>query len=179
MRKMNKALIQRLTEGNRRYCLNSDREGREQTALHGQKPWAIVVACSDSRVIPEEIFDVSLGELFVIRVAGNVLDNHQLGSIEYAAAHLGCGLVIVLGHTRCGAVDAAMHHDPDGYIRFITDEIADAIADEQDEAQACRLNALHSVRRIEESLEIRHQEDEGLRVCAALYHVDTGAVEFL
>ena len=73
-----------------------------------------------------------------------------------------------------------MRHDPEGFIRFITDEISLAIADEQDEEAACRLNALHSVKRIEESLQIRHQEeDEGLKVCAALYHVDTGAVEFV
>ena len=96
--------IEHLLAGNRRYRESSDAALRERTAVHGQQPWAIVVACSDSRVIPEEIFSADLGELFVIRVAGNVLDNHQLGSIEYAAAHLGCSLVLVLGHTRCGAV---------------------------------------------------------------------------
>ena len=81
--------IERLLAGNRRYRESSDAALREQTAVHGQHPRAIVIACSDARVIPEEIFDAVLGELFVIRVAGNVLDNHQLGSIEYAAAHLG------------------------------------------------------------------------------------------
>lgn len=171
--------IEHLLAGNRRYRESSDAALRERTAVHGQHPRTIVVACSDARVIPEEIFSAELGELFVIRVAGNVLDNHQLGSIEYAASHLGAKLLVVLGHTRCGAVDAAMHHDPEGFIRFITDEISLAIADEQDEEAACRLNALHSVKRIEESLEIRHQEEAGLRVCAALYHVDTGAVEFV
>ena len=177
--------LKRLTRGNEAYCAGAHTIGdtsaqiRLHTAAHGQQPYAIVIACSDSRVIPEAIFDAGIGELFVIRVAGNVIDNHQLGSIEYAASHLGAKLIVVLGHTRCGAVDAAMHHDPDGYIRFITDEIADAIADEQDEETACRLNALHSVVRIEESLEIRRQERDGLRLCAALYHVDTGAVEFL
>ena len=177
--------LERLRRGNAAYRAGKHTIGdtgaqiRLHTAEHGQQPYAIVIACSDSRVIPEAIFDAGVGELFVIRVAGNVIDNHQLGSIEYAASHLGAKLLVVLGHTRCGAVDAAMHHDPEGFIRFITDEISLAIADEQDEETACRLNALHSVRRIEESLEIRHQEDEGLRVCAALYHVDTGAVEFV
>ena len=178
MRKMNKALIQRLTEGNRRYCLNSDREGREQTALHGQKPWAIVVACSDSRVIPEEIFDVSLGELFVIRVAGNVLDNHQLGSIEYAAAHLGCGLVIVLGHTRCGAVDATLHGESDGFIRYITDEIAAAIGEERDPLRACEKNVLHAVERIRHEF-AEHEEIENVTVHGAVYDVLDGTVRFL
>ena len=175
----------RLKRGNAAYCAGAHTIGdtgaqiRLHTAEHGQQPYAIVIACSDSRVIPEAIFDAGIGELFVIRVAGNVIDNHQLGSIEYAASHLGAKLLVVLGHTRCGAVDAAMHHDPEGFIRFITDEISLAIADEQDEEAACRLNALHSVKRIEESLEIHHQEEAGLRVCAALYHVDTGAVEFV
>ena len=181
----NPDIIEKLKKGNALYMESRRSEGdispelRRRTADVGQHPYAIVITCSDSRVIPEAVFSAGIGELFVIRVAGNVIDNHQLGSIEYAASHLGAKLLVVLGHTRCGAVDAAMHHDPEGYIRFITDEIALAIADEQDEEEACRRNALHSVRRIEESLEIRHQEADGLKVCAALYHVDSGAVEFL
>ena len=98
-----------------------------------------------------------------------------LAALGVALVRLALGALNWMG----GAVDAAMHHDPEGFIRFITDEISLAIADEQDEEAACRLNALHSVKRIEESLEIRHQEEAGLRVCAALYHVDTGAVEFV
>ena len=81
---------ERLIEGNRSYLATSDQTIREQTAVNGQHPFAIVICCSDSRVIPEQIFSASIGELFVNRVAGNVLDKHQLGSIEYAAAHLDC-----------------------------------------------------------------------------------------
>ena len=81
---------ERMMEGNRRYRAGSDETRWLDTAENGQHPWAIVVCCSDSRVIPEKIFDVGLGDLFVIRVAGNVLDRHQLGSIEYAAGHLDC-----------------------------------------------------------------------------------------
>lgn len=106
--------------------------------------------CFDSRVIPEHIFSAGIGELFVIRLAGNVIDDHQLGSIEYAAGHLGCKLVVVLGHTHCGAVDAAIHHQPEGYIKYITDEIKKAIGDET-----------------------------GLRVVGAMYHIEDGSVEFL
>ena len=73
------------------------------SAAEGQKPYAIVISCSDSRVIPEAIFSAGIGDLFVIRVVGNVLDNHQLGSIEYAAEHLGVKLIVMLGHTGCGA----------------------------------------------------------------------------
>ena len=90
-----KEAIQKLKEGNQKYLEakagtgDISKELRQQTAEHGQSPYAIIIACSDSRVIPESIFSAGIGELFVIRVAGNVLDNHQLGSIEYAAAHLG------------------------------------------------------------------------------------------
>ena len=146
-------LIARLNEGNRRY-LRGETFGdvsaavRQETAEHGQHPGAIVIACSDSRVIPEAVFSAGIGELFVIRVAGNVLDNHQLGSIEYAAAHLHCPLILVLGHTGCGAVAAALHGETGGFIRYITDEIRLAIAQEQDADRACELNVEHAVESI-------------------------------
>lgn len=178
--------LARLREGNVRYLQAERGMGdvsptlRQATFENGQHPYAIVLACSDSRVIPEAIFSAGIGELFVIRVAGNVVDNHQLGSIEYAEDHLGCNLVVVLGHTACGAVDAAMHHEPYGTVKFITDEIAEAIGSETDEAAACLANVAHSVRRIEESRKVRADEAEyGLRVMGALYHTDSGKVEFL
>lgn len=176
--------LDRLKEGNLRYMAGR-RIGdvsparREQTLAAGQRPFAVIVTCSDSRVIPEVIFSAGIGDLFIIRIAGNVIDDHQLGSIEYAVEHLGCGLVVVLGHTHCGAVDAAIHHEPSGYIRFITDEIAKAIGAEQDGERACRLNALFSKAAIERSLQI--QEDErayGLRVEAAMYRLEDGSVSF-
>ena len=178
--------LERLRSGNQRYLNAQVAEGdvspalRQATFANGQQPYAIVLACSDSRVIPEAIFSAGIGELFVIRVAGNVVDNHQLGSIEYAEDHLGCNLVVVLGHTACGAVDAAIHHEPYGTVKFITDEIAEAIGSERNEEAACLANVAHSVRRIEESRKVRADEAEhGLRVVGALYHTDTGEVEFL
>ena len=178
--------MERLRAGNARYleqgCWRGDvsPERRRTTWLNGQKPWAIVVTCSDSRVIPEAIFDAGIGELFVIRVAGNVMDDHQLGSIEYAADHLGTPLVLVLGHTHCGAVEAAMHHDPSGYIKFITDEIRRGIGDATDAGEACRRNVRHSVAVIESSLEIRREESErGLRVIGGVYRIEDGRVTFL
>lgn len=170
--------IERLLAGNRRYRESSDAALRERTAVHGQHPRAIVVACPDARVIPEEIFDAVLGELFVIRVAGNVLDNHQLGSIEYAAAHLGCPLVIVLGHTRCGAVGAALHGESDGFIRYITDEIAAAIGEERDPLRACEKNVLHAVGRIRHEF-AAHPEIENVSVRGAVYDVLDGSVRFV
>ncbi len=177
--------LEKLKAGNGRYldAVTSggdiSRKQREKTFKEGQAPYAVIVTCSDSRVIPESIFDAGIGELFVIRVAGNVMDNHQLGSVEYAAEHLGCRLVVVLGHNHCGAVDAAINHDPEGYIKFITDEIRKAIGDETDDYKACCLNVRHSLQIIEESLEIRHEEELGLKVCGALYHLEDGSVEFL
>lgn len=178
--------VSRLQAGNKKYiasmqCIGDTSQGRrEKTLSEGQRPFAVIVACSDSRVIPEAIFSAGIGDLFVIRIAGNVMDDHQLGSIEYAAEHLGCSLVVVLGHTRCGAVEAAMNHEPDGYIKFITDEIVKAIGDETDEYRACCLNVLHSKAVIEASLQIQQDEREyGLKVVGAMYRLEDGAVEFL
>ena len=178
--------VEKLKEGNEKYLetLNGmgdvSKGSRMRTYLHGQHPYAIVVTCSDSRVIPESIFSAGIGDLFVIRLAGNVIDDHQLGSIEYAAGHLGCRLIVVMGHTHCGAVDAAMNSDPEGYIKFITDEIKRAIGDEKDERRACEKNVWQSIQMIEHSLEIHHIEDEiGLRVVGAMYDIETGKVEFI
>lgn len=178
--------VEKLKEGNEKYMdtVNGmgdvSKESRMRTYLHGQHPYAIVVTCSDSRVIPESIFSAGIGDLFVIRLAGNVIDDHQLGSIEYAAGHLGCRLIVVLGHTHCGAVDAAMNSDPEGYIKFITNEIKRAIGDEKDERKACEKNVWQSIQMIEHSLEIHHIEDEiGLRVVGAMYDIETGEVEFM
>ena len=178
--------VEKLKEGNEKYLEtltgmgDVSKESRMRTYLHGQHPYAIVVTCSDSRVIPESIFSAGIGDLFVIRLAGNVIDDHQLGSIEYAAGHLGCRLIVVLGHTHCGAVDAAMNSDPEGYIKFITDGIKRAIGDEKDERKACEKNVWQSIQMIEHSLEIHHIEDEiGLRVVGAMYDIETGKVEFM
>ena len=106
--------LQKLMDGNKRYVENkptnssrSDAHSRSGLA-HSQKPYAIILTCSDSRVPPELIFDMGLGEIFVIRTAGNVSDLIVLGSIEYAAEHLGSPLIMVLGHERCGAVKATV-----------------------------------------------------------------------
>ena len=177
---------ERLIAGNQRYVGSNELrndvspENLLRYCKNGQQPYAIIITCSDSRVVPELIFSAGIGDLFVIRVAGNVIDSHQLGSIEYAAEHLGTGLIVVLGHDRCGAVDAAMNHEPDGYIRYITDEIVKAIGDEKDEVKACCLNVKHSCEIIEHSLQIQKDEREyGLKVLGAIYHLESGGVEFL
>lgn len=174
----------KLVEGNERYVASraASLDASEvvlNESVHGQKPYAVIIACSDSRVIPEAIFSAGIGDLFVIRVAGNVIDTHQLGSIEYAAEHLGTRLVVVLGHDHCGAVDAALHHQNSGYIKRITDVILEAVGDERDELKACCLNVANSCRMIENSLNIRNDDEEGLKVVGAVYHLGSGAVEFI
>ncbi len=176
--------LEKLKEGNKRYLTSDTNPGdispkiRQVTCDEGQSPYAIVVTCSDSRVIPEGIFSAGIGELFVIRVAGNVMDNHQIGSVEYAADHLGSKLVVVLGHTNCGAVGAAISSAPEGFVKTITDEICKAIGDEKDAYKACCLNVERSVSVVKESLS-EMVEKGGLKVCGAVYHIDNGEVEFL
>ena len=182
----NRTLLNRLTEGNRQFLGAASPIGdvspavRLHTAENGQKPYAIVLACSDSRVMPESIFSAGLGELFVIRVAGNVLDDHQLGSIEYAAAHLDCRMIIVLGHTGCGAVRAALAGEVDGFTQYITDEILLAVGDEKDEERACRLNVQHAVETIKREF-AAHPEipSAELDIVGAVYDIAAGAVHWL
>lgn len=125
--------LQKLIEGNKRFSLsksvhpNQNRE-RRQELVKGQKPFAVVVGCSDSRIPPEIIFDQGLGDLFVIRVAGNIVDDVALGSIEYAVDHLGTNLIVVLGHSKCGAVTATIQGGvPHGHVGSIMEAIKPAI----------------------------------------------------
>lgn len=171
--------MRRLKEGNAAYlnartgCGDVSPEIRLHTVKSGQKPYAVIIACSDSRVIPEYIFSAGIGDLFVIRVAGNVIDNNQLGSIEYAVGHLGCKLAVVLGHTFCGAVGASMQPNG-GFVKFITDEIRLAVGAEKDGFRASVLNAKHSVAKIKE---LMHYID-GLQIVGAIYDTESGKVEF-
>ena len=182
---MEHTLIEHLRAGNRRY-LAGEAAGdvsaavRMETAEHGQHPRAIIIACSDSRVIPEAIFNAGIGELFTIRVAGNVLDRHQLGSIEYAAAHLHCPLILVLGHTGCGAVSAALSGGGEGYIQYITDEILRAVGTERDPEKACSMNVLHAVEMIKHAFR-DHPEipSENLDIRGAIYNIRTGEVDWI
>lgn len=177
---------ERLINGNLRYLSADSPLGdispavRARTAESGQDPYAIIVTCSDSRVIPESIFSAGIGDLFIIRVAGNVIDDHQLGSIEYAADHLGTKLIVVLGHTGCGAVGAAIKGHTGGFIESIIRDITLAIGDEKDDFKASCLNVKHGVDVIRHELEIHPVHDPaGLAVTGAIYHIEDGRVEFL
>src|SRR6266704_479902 len=108
--------LAKLNEGNLRFATSEVSQSkptaaRRKETVQGQHPFAIIVGCADSRTPPELIFDQNLGDLFVIRTAGNLVDDHALGSIEYGVEHLGARLIVVLGHQRCGAVKAALESD--------------------------------------------------------------------
>lgn len=153
---------------------------REDTSENGQHPYAVIVTCSDSRVPAEHIFNAGIGELFVIRTAGNVIGDHALGSVEYGMEHLGAKLVVVLGHTNCGAVDAALNGGAHGYIETITDEINSCLPDECDPREAEILNVENSISRIMESEIVSELTHEGTyRVVGAIYNIESGTVEFL
>lgn len=176
------AAMEKLIAGNQIYLNANYNPGNESPALrhetceHGQHPYAVVLCCSDSREVPEDIFSAGIGELFVIRVAGNVIGDHAYGSVEYAVDHLGCNLVLVMGHDHCGAVDAAMHDHPEGHVKTITDEIRIAIGDETDYYQACCLNARRSVQLLQEDEVLKNKV--GLKIVGGIYHLDDGTVDF-
>lgn len=188
MNQENNKILDKLKYGNDEYLLRESHEGdispaiRRYTAQEGQYPYAIVITCSDSRVIPEAIFSAGIGELFVIRVAGNVLDNHQLGSIEYAFSHLDANLIVMLGHTKCGAVGAAIHShgETDKYIKYIIDDISEAIGSERDDYKATVLNVRHGVNIIKKAFHDHPEIEAGeLDVVGAVYDIETGKVEWV
>src|SRR5882762_9751917 len=125
--------LAKLKEGNLRFA-SSDVSQSKPTAARraetaqAQHPFAIVVGCADSRTAPEIVFDQNIGDLFVVRTAGNLVDEHALGSIEYAVDHLGVRLIVVLGHTRCGAVTAALASDTaPGHVQSLVRDIQPAV----------------------------------------------------
>ncbi len=173
-------LVLRLLEGNDRYLKNKTSHGdisldkRKETANNGQHPFAVIIACSDSRVMPEAIFDCGIGDLFVIRVAGNVIGEHELGSIQYATEHLNCQLVVVLAHTQCGAIASALGGHGGGYVNYLLNPIHQAIGEEKDPQKASKINALAGVKTIKESLKLKSFE-----TIAMLYDIANGKVEIL
>ncbi len=178
--------LDKLKEGNKKYLTQVMGTGdispqkRLDTARHGQVPYAIVLTCSDSRVIPEKIFATGIGELFVIRVAGNVIGFHEMGSIEYAVHHLKCPLLVVMGHTNCGAVGAALADDNEGgFISGIIAEIRMAIQEEKDPQTACIKNIQNSMTRIKSSLNMSEHDPNAVRIEGAVYDIETGKVDFL
>jgi len=185
-----KEVITRLKEGNSRFVsdqlqYNLQDGGRRNELSGGQNPWAIVLSCADSRVVPELAFDTGLGELFVVRVAGNVANTSSLASIEYAVAHLGSPVIVVLGHESCGAVTAAVTGGDNGYnLNHLLAHINPAIAASGDNAEVNSVVKKNAELTVEDmktrsSIVSGAVESGKLEIVPAYYNLSTGKVEFL
>jgi carbonic anhydrase len=194
--------LDRLRAGNRRFVSGTPSHdpgaslARRAESLEGQQPFAVVLGCSDSRVPVELVFDQGLGDLFVIRVAGNIVAPSQVGSVEFAAARFGTRLVVVLGHTRCGAIQATLEElqrpgaSQSRNLRSIVNRVRPAVegllgagvAGDPDALirEAERANVRASVRQLRHGSEVLEQliAREGLVVVGAEYALETGVVEF-
>jgi carbonic anhydrase len=190
-----------LREGNRRFVADRERDARvgatrRNELTQRQEPFAIILGCSDSRVPAEIVFDQGLGDLFVIRVAGNVVAPSQIGSVEFAAAQFHTRLVVVLGHSGCGAVLATIDQlrrpldKQSRNLRAIVDRVRPAVepllaTPLRDDAQALMRTAVRANVRVAAS-NLRHGSEilegliarDGLLVVGAEYSLDTGVVEF-
>ena len=156
-----------------------------------QHPKAVILTCSDSRVSPELIFDKGLGDLFVIRVAGNISDDAVVGSIEYAVQHLHTPLVVVMGHKNCGAIAAAVADEQkpneiNNHIRILTDKIEQAVAavklNESDATQKALLsNIIFTVSSLDESRPVLSEavKKGELKIVGAVYDLSSGKVQWL
>jgi carbonic anhydrase len=194
--------LQRLQEGNRRFATDSDErisrttKMRRQELVRGQEPFAVILGCSDSRVPAEIIFDQGLGDLFVIRVAGNVVAPSLVGSVEFAAEKFGTRLVVVLGHSYCGAVKATLSElsqpakDRSPNLRSIVDRIRPSVQTlmetdlrhnpEELLKYAVRANIRASASQLRHASPILEQliEQDGLLIAEAEYSLESGLVDF-
>jgi len=190
--------LNKLEEGNSRYvadnCLhpNADASRRSETAIEGQSPFATVIACSDSRVPVEILFDQGIGDIFVIRVAGNVCDVDEVGSIEYGVDHLNTPVCVVLGHTGCGAVTAVCTNaEVHGSIPALVDNIGPAVErarrkypdldDKNLVPHAVKYNVYQGIDDLfKSSPAVRDRVRKGtLKVVGAIYDLESGSVKWL
>ena len=185
--------IERLTTGNQRFLDEKTIHPRQnkKTVLanqNGQKPFAVVITCSDSRVSPEILFDQGIGDLFVIRNAGNLISNIDMGSIEYAVEHLNTKLIVVLGHTECGAIKAYIDDKNGSYKNHFNhiDDIIETIAQESEEIEADKItpkernylgainaNIQHSSKLIQDNPIVKEHH---AKIVSMRYDVHTGKV---
>lgn len=185
--KDNKGIREKLAKGNSAFVKSADRRLLTKLASDGQAPEVAVLTCSDSRVIPERVFDLSLGEAFVVRMPGNcVSDRSVLGSIEYAVDHLQVQAVVVLGHTECGAVKGTLSRSCGEGLSGVATEISKARSSLADE-RADDVNAIAEANvklqlqsMLERSRLIRNAVGSGqVELIGAMYDISTGEVEFI
>ncbi len=183
-------VMQRLQDGNTRFVADHldgklQDSSRREALIGGQDPYAIILSCADSRVVSELAFDTGLGEIFVVRVAGNVANSSSIASIEYAVAHIGTPVIVVLGHQSCGAVTAAIAGGDNGYnLNHLLSHITPAITASGESAgvndvvkKNAQLTAAELVGR--SSIISQAVADGKLKIAPAYYNLDTGKVDFL
>lgn len=185
--------LTQLLRGNERFVAgwpdhpNQSARRRHEVSEAGQHAYAIILSCADSRVPPEIIFDQGLGDVFVIRVAGNVLDDVILGTIEYAVEHMHTPLVMVLGHDKCGAITAAVGHEPThNHVQAILEALQPALllaeAQEGDRiSTAIDANVRYAVKTLQasEPVLLAACAAGNLRIVGARYNLDTGEVKII
>lgn len=192
--------LEQLQSGNSRFVHHHARHPHQSAAritetAAGQKPYAVVITCSDSRVSPEIIFDQGIGDLFVIRNAGNIVEEEDvLASVEYVVEHLGVRTVVVMGHEHCGAIEAMIHTTQDGEPEHVV-AILERLRSEPEEQQALRsgetgeqlihkcvaANVEHGVAALNQQLgRLKSHDDShaGITVVGAVYDIQTGIVHF-
>jgi len=188
-----KEAIQKLKEGNERFVENHAQHPdesleRKKEMLKGQHPFVVILSCSDSRVPPELIFDQGLGDIFEIRNAGNVLNEHVIGSIEYAVMHCGVKLIVIMGHQDCGAIAATLSGVSETkYIQALEDSIKPAV--ENCKCKGLEVNSdnvvkAHVMQDIDELLSqddelVKYMKKHKVKIVPAYYHLDSGKVDFL
>lgn len=184
------AVIDRLKAGNARFVEDKldgklQDSARRDALTSGQEPYAIILSCADSRVVPELAFDAGLGELFVVRVAGNTANSSSIASIEYAVANCGSTVIVVLGHQSCGAVTAAVKGGDNGYnINHLLSHITPALAASEEGASVndiVKKNAELTANELKSRSSIigNAVESGQVKVVPAYYNLDSGRVDFL
>ncbi len=193
--------LERLREGNRRFAANESQhsignEARRRELVDGQEPFAVILGCSDSRAPAEIVFDQGIGDLFVVRVAGNVVQPSLIGSVEFACSKFGTRLVVVLGHSHCGAIQATLEalqspqqgvsENIGAIAEFIRPSVESVLASDQDAdaddivEKAVRANVRASAERLRHASDIiaELERDDGLVIVGAEYSLETGLVDF-
>ena len=188
-----KDAIQKLKDGNKRFVKvksqhPDESKERRNEMLKGQHPFVVILSCSDSRVPPELIFDQGLGDIFEIRNAGNVLNEHVIGSIEYAVMHCGVKLIVIMGHQDCGAIAATLSGVSETkYIKALEDSIKPAIDDCKEqglEVNSDNVVKAHVMQDIEELMTqdtelVKYMKEHDVKIVPAYYHLDSGKVDFM
>lgn len=185
--------LQKLKDGNARFSElklkhPDSNKKRRLEMIKGQHPFVVILSCSDSRVPPELIFDQGLGDIFEIRNAGNVLDEHVIGSIEYAVMHCGVKLIVIMGHQDCGAVAATLSGKSEtDYIKSLENSILPAIDDckknglEINSENVVKAHVMQSINELfsKDTALVNYMKENNVKLIPAYYHLDSGIVDFL